>query len=738
VFPYDISDASGALRFSNDGVLLDALSGRHGSARITVNGRVNDSSRYAGFEIDARGENVSLDHDLYAALPESYQGLWRDAAPVGLSDIHAVIRRAQGSPEVGRHDPHVRIDTRLLSGSVSYEGRRLTQADGLIRIQEGELELHDFHAWLDDGELRASGTVSNSGGGDSRESDVVIEASNLDLTRAESSDPGAVDAHIRFEGRGDVWGRVVRAADSGSPAYVIRLTGGSLMGFDAGEAWQVDRGWVHRGEVLQDVMDLRAHRGAAELHLQGQLPVESNPALPMSLSIQCGRGDIATLLRTLVPPRWVAVRDALGLAGSGGVEIQFDRERQSDGSMRSEALIDLRAERMKPTPIPLDLREIAGRVRVSDEGFSVEDVQARYGAAGRFGVSGVGGWESGNTWSRIDVDVRDIDLTPDCVDAMPGALSKLLKRMAASGRINTNLGRLRLESRGAEHWDINGQLGFSDAFLDLGLPVEEFQGTLSGSFQVRPGQLVTLDADFAIDEGRLGGRAIREWEGRIERAAGETGVRLEGIHGRIHNGEVNGEASIDPETGAYELSITLHELNFAALMSGTDAEQADPETSGVVSGHVFVRGQGGDVATRAGGGELRIMGASLLHSRVTASVVEAERAAKHPVGATIEQAELRFAWDGNLLRFNRVDLHTPARRLIGEGSWNTDSGAISFNLIGASREDALRLPVLTDLLELAGNELVQYRIIGTSDNPKTSIEPLHALTDPVKRLLRGG
>ncbi len=86
-FPYRISDARGRVRFSNDGIVFDGLSGRRGAGRIRADGRMVDSTSWTGFELSFRGHNITSDAALYAALPPEYQALWRSAAPVGVQEM---------------------------------------------------------------------------------------------------------------------------------------------------------------------------------------------------------------------------------------------------------------------------------------------------------------------------------------------------------------------------------------------------------------------------------------------------------------------------------------------------------------------------------------------------------------------------------------------------------------------------------------------------------------------------
>jgi hypothetical protein len=284
-------------------------------------------------------------------------------------------------------------------------------------------------------------------------------------------------------------------------------------------------------------------------------------------------------------------------------------------------------------------------------------------------------------------------------------------------------------------WSAIGRITLQDAELKVGLPLTAAYGELSGSCEIGPDQQIAVTADFAIDRGWLAARPIERWEGWLVRAPGSNRLRVEGIHGRLCDGDVTGSVELDLDTSTYELSFVLRDVSLEQFL-GRNQDNAGRIRQGRLDGHVFVRGSTKDPTERTGGGELRIRGASLLSSPVTASVVEASRRQERPISDEVEHAELRFVWEGPELKFSRVDIHSRDLRLVGMGRWNTRSGALSMTLLGATPEDAPRLSPLTELLESAGQELLQYRVEGTASKPRVTIEPLHNLTEPLRKLLR--
>ncbi len=739
-FPYRIEDAWGRLRFSGGSVYLEGLHGRHGATRVRADGRVYTTKSWSGFDLTFRSENVALDPDLYAALSPRHRRLWDTADPVGLCDAHVTLHRDEGSADTGPLNTSVHVDGRLLSGSLSVAGnRRLDHADGLFSIAHGVVTLRDLHGYFGDAALRLSGTVDAANQARPPQADVHLEAVGVPVQRvseihdARDESIGTID----FQGVGDIWGQVRGNGDVTSPAthYTVHLRDGVLTSFDPTQPWQHTQGWIALSGEQQRIISLAARGDEAWLEAAGTLPPRVGVSTPIALDLRAADTRIERLLQRVVPGRWARVREALGLAGQGSLSMRFESEATDDRPARLSADIHLEAERMKPEPLPLDLNAMKAHLTLRADGLELHQATASYGDSGEIQVSGRAGWEAGSAWSDVRVAARGLEFCDDLIGAMPDPFADLLRRMGPKGRVNATLDRVRMSGAADRSWQIDGRVLFEHADLRLGLPLTDFDGELSGTCRVDPEGRVELKAEFMVDRGQLAARSIERWEGALTRDVGERWVRLEDVRGRLCDGEVVGLARIDPANAAYELSLTLHDLSLEQFLRRPGSDGSPRR--GRIDGRVFVRGKAGDDATRRGGGELRIRGASLLGTPVLASVAEATRRANRRISDALERVELRFIWDGSELKFVRAEIHSRELRLVGEGSWNMRDDSLSMTLLGAHPEHWPRVAVLSDLIEVAGQELLQYRVTGTAASPQVQVEPLHNLTEPLRKLLGG-
>lgn len=738
-FPYLWRDVRGTVRFSDAGITLEALSGSHGSATMRINGRVNNVERWTGFQLSVDAKDVALDRDLLAALPEEYAGVWRDADPVGLCDVAVELTRAEGSERTGPLPTGIQVDALLTQGGLTA-GRtvRLEDASGHFRIEDGMLQISRLAGTHRGATVQLSGALDLRRREAGRAERVSLNTSDLPLERVSHvrDAQGESLGEIRFAGRGNVWGSVSRGADGLRDDYSVEVTDGTLTAFAADLPWSRARGWITLDDREQRIVRLDARRGEDWISVNGRLPAEGRTG-QAALEVRSETGAMDQLLRQLIPARWARLREMLGASGAGGLEMSLRVDPDAESALRQQAEIQLTLERLRPLPLPLDLRRIDARLSLNAHGFELKNAAAHYGANGRVEVAGSGRWEGAAPWSELHVDLHEIAIDAAFVEAMPEPLARLLRRMAVQGRADGTIDRLRVSGGAGSEWDFIGRLSLIGTDLRVGLPLENADGELSGRCLVPPNQEPSLELDFLVSRGVLAGRPIERWEGHVIGEPGARWLRIEELRGRIADGEVFGFARFDPVSGAHELSLTLSGLRLGDLIRpGKPGGSVMRE--GRVDGHVFVRAESDDPASRVGGGELSIRGASLLASPVTASVVEATRGRRGSLRESVEQALVKFAWVGDDVNLSYVDIQSSDLRLVGEGHWNTDTNRLSMTLLGAPPATAPQLGVLSELIESAGRELMQFRIDGTADAPRVTVEPFHGLTEPLRRMMRGG
>ncbi|MBL8877491.1 MAG: hypothetical protein JNG88_00100 [Phycisphaerales bacterium] len=721
-FPYPLDDVYGALHIVNGGFDLDGITGMHGGARFRLDGHVDHSGPWTGLALRIRGDSVAMNQDLYAALPLGYRKLWAGASPVGLADVFATVSRPDGQTQNRPFPLDVHIETRWLNAGFNADaGLRLTDADGLITIGD-ELIIHDLYGYDGGASVRVSGGVSSRSKGGRDAAELRIEAHDMPLRRDASiiagGDAGDESREpLKFTGVADVWG-VSRNGADGRPTerYVAHVKDGVLQtGADACE-WPGVNGWVVSDE--QHLRILNIEGGDEHRHVSGEADIPLTGGA-MRVRLDALDEDISQFLSCVAPPAMAPAANLLKLTGPGAISLAWD-------SVAGRDVLGVYAEvgAAWPPALPFKLSDLRGRLHTDGNSVQLEEVIARVGPQGTFFAAGGGWWSEGARDLVFEFGVKqlpiDAKLWAFITGSKPGPPSVQPK---FAGDLEASI-----TARIGESIDCDGEISVRDLRADVGLLLENCDGYFAGSAFLPPHRPAEFDLEFEFAVGRLAGRAIRDWRGRISRTAGP--VRIHDVQGVICGGALAGALEYDPDVNRYELTVSLKGANADEFQQ----KPATPASKGRLDASLTLRGIGANDDSRIGAGDLRIYDTSFVKVPVLADLLESLRL-RSDVDETLDFAQLHFAWEGRVLRLTDVEIHGRDIRLVGEGLWNIDTDRVELLLVGANPRNWPRIAVLSDVVELAGSELVQYRVSGTVQKPEIVPEPLHRLTDPIRRLI---
>lgn len=365
--------------------------------------------------------------------------------PTGACDARVTVRREEPLPSGDVSPTDVRVDARLLGGSLLVRpGQRLQTADGSLTITSEVLAIHDLHGYLDGAAVRLDGTLGVNG--DQSLTDLHLEATDVQIEWGDPLGTARSPADIQFVGkwRADVWGRI-RGDAAGTPAnqYIVRVKDGVLTGTDSNQIWERCEGWIRVADDLRDIMTFQARQGDASLQVSGTLTAApgSSESTPLVLDITDARMEL--IVPQFIPRRWSQVIEALGLAGPGAVTVRLRPDESSASSAGRVAVVDLGARRMKPVPLPLDLRDVRASADVTADGMVLHEARAAHGEEGEIHASARLEWQNGNPRGEFSLLAEHVDISPELIDALPDAAAGLLRRLAPHG----TCGRTSITSR---------------------------------------------------------------------------------------------------------------------------------------------------------------------------------------------------------------------------------------------------------------------------------------------------
>ena len=105
------------------------------------------------------------------------------------------------------------------------------------------------------------------------------------------------------------------------------------------------------------------------------------------------------------------------------------------------------------------------------------------------------------------------------------------------------------------------------------------------------------------------------------------------------------------------------------------------------------------------------------------TVAQAQPEARRRLAGDAERIDIDFDLQGSVFDLNRVNLSSGSSRLVGKGTWQSGSDQLELTLLLAP----LNLPTAPpfNLVDIAREELAQYRVTGTTTQPQVALEPLH-------------
>lgn len=734
-FPYVFEDVRGFIRFAGGRIQIDDVLARHAAGWGSVSGVVNNTRHWTGFDVTFRAKSIALDGDLYEALPPEHQRLWRRSDPLGICDMVVRVHRPEGTPDTGPLSPRTVVDANLLRGSLTLEdGRRLVNASGRFTIDNQQILIHDLHGFDGEMAVRLAGHVAADG--EEMAGDVRVEAIDMpvDYSTALANDAQGRAQRVVFAGRADAWGRVHKSASDARQRHhlAVRVKEGELRGFDPSRTWSDSEGWILVRDGVQEILAFSCRQGAARLNVTGRLPTGQAGGDALALYLRADTPAVRSLLPQFVPADWIELANSLGLDGAATVDVHLLPAEGAAAAGRS-ARVWLQADSMKASAMPLTLSDVEAELSLAPGDFELHASRARVGADGEIEAEARGRWSDQGADASVTVTARGLSFTPELMDASPKPLGDLLKRLQPKGDFDAFLPTLRISGAARKSWRFEGRVPFRGVSLSLGLDLEQLEGVLFGLCEIDPNGQARVATEFEIHSGRIAGRPIENWKGQMSWQPGDRCVRLLDMHGELCDGEAVGSVAIDPDSGEYELSLALRDVSAGELFPPPE-DQPERQRRGRLNGRVHLTGRGKAIASRLGGGDLRIRGAAILQTPVLASVAQAdpERAA---IDDTVDQADVRFLWEGSILRLQRVDIQSENIRLIGEGTWDLRDDTVRMTLLGAHPRHWQRVPVLTDIVETAGQNLIRYTVEGPLSAPKVSARPLYHIDEALRILL---
>ncbi len=758
-FPYRLTNVTGTVRFADDGVWLENLSGDHGSGLAVINGHLDSPDWFTGLRLDITADNAPLDPALRQAVPEKFRDIWRRFDTVGLANLNVRLRRAPGTREKGPGPWTTYIDAELVEtfGRFVQFPYHLSHVTGRLIIDNDRIRVSGLTGMHGPTSVRLDGEA-RYGAEDGRELEFRLEARDLaideDLASVLPPDGRKAFDRMRPSGRVDLLGRVFMTRDAQHVSYDIAADLHDVAICYESLPCPVEKirgrlAFTPQRIVLTDISGRRASAARpqttsagdatpTEITLRGH--VEHRADGPMvDLTIGCDQLLLDKALYDVLPAGLKKTWDTF--APTGRIHLTTHIRRAGIGPKRvstHETTIETLGNTVCYPALPVKVGDVRGRIHMTDEWAELRNMTGRFGE-GRLQLSGriplVGRERTG----RLRLRAEGMRFDEPLRKALPNRMRKAWDGLEPSGTFDLDLTELtyHVAPDRPVAWTYRGRLALHDATLNLGFEATEVEGSLSGHGTARgDGSDLTVDAALSLKRGAINQRVLTDLTGRMRRAPGSSTLVLSDLIGQIYGGRASGygQAEFGPSDTRYGLHMIVRDMALGPFLNSTRSKDTPPtKATGTVDGRLYLSGVSGQVGSRHGAGEVHVRHAQMYKLPFVLAMLSTINFAI-PDDNAFHNAQAVFHLQGDQLVFETIELQGKSLSMLGSGSMDTETETLNLTFLTGSPHPLPRIPLLTEMVQNVSRELMEIEITGPLSDPSMQGRSLRSLRTTLEAL----
>jgi len=742
-FSFPVHDLTGDIEFAGDDLRVD-LVGRHGSGSVRVAASIDYRTSYPSFDVRVNGLNIPLDVDLYAALSDRYQSIWKRFNPQGMADITVDIHRDGAGQDAGMPQARTDVTARLHDSFVCFAGYPypLENVFGDIDIADDRIRFHGLTGSRGAATVRIDGEVAFTEA-DRPQANLRLEARDvpIDQTLADALPPegrGAIE-QFRATGSLDLLGTISTHETRG--AFVYDLVASVRDTQIAYRDFPLDirdvAGEVH---IRPDrISVIRAHGRHKHAPITATGDVHRTPEgfvadltfasseLLLSETLRAALPEpVQRIWSTLNPKGKVAIESAVHLVSEGDVHEE---------RYRTTLTFDDAAFRYDRFPLPL--HEVKGRVFIDHRQIEIAELVGRHDD-GQVTISGRIDLTGAEPRGVLRITGRNLKADKSFINRLPPALCRLVKSWRFRGCFDIDLDPLRFSADADAGWtfDYQGHMKLLDASATFGVLCEHIDGSLELIGRVSPDQRPAWAANLKLDRATLAGWHFQNLTARIAASDESNVVYIRDAVADAYGGQATGfgQVTLMDDRTEYQGSIVARGLQlseYVKTLSADQPETGDEPAKGEIDGNLMVRGRTGKGGYFEGAGEMFVRNAQVWKLPLVFAIFQVLNLA--PDENVFHDGWLRYAVSPNIITFHKIDLQGKAISLIGGGRMDLRTRQLDVTLLAGSPV-RIRLPFVTELLEGASRELMELHVRGTVQEPRITPLPLRSLREALDDL----
>jgi hypothetical protein len=767
-FPYPLRNVTGKVAFGPDPVHGEKLEiqgvrgwgvvgGPNENNFVTINGSFAPINPDGEVHIRITGEHLYGEPTFRAALPREARDALKILDPSGRGDYPTFKTNvaADVTRELGPRKPvlvTVSLDLEDAAGAFEAFPYPLDHVTGHVVVAPNCVTIDHCTSKKGDASVMIDGKVTF---GKDRPvvPDVTLIARNVPIDKtllaAISPDRRSWLEFLGVTGKLDVDGKIAgsvmpttsttqpttRPSDV-TVALDMFVHDGTLWPHDTTFAISDLSGKLRLADNRVTLGDFKGKRGEASLFASGSVDwVGGAPQLAVTASAK--NLHLEPALYQLLPKDAQTAWDTVQPEGTVDVSLRYGNgaattQPTTAPTTRPVYQVTLNPNKLAATvkSLPYKLTELTGTIEVTPNGATLQNVIGKHGAA-TIAVNGTG---SADTWN-LQLSARRLPVDDDLRSALPPALCKLLNSMKLRGNLSFDFQKLNYRpGKGKAEGDVDlvGGVWFSEASMDLGVPVTDASGVIKLDTALRAGKLAGLKGSVQAPALIVAQRPAKDFYCELFKPENQDVMRLDKIQGSLAGGEIAGQVDVafpDNASSRFALGLVLRNSDITALTGEKDIH-------GQLTASLALEGSWDDPATRRGRGDVAVSGRDMYQIPLMLGLLQITNLSL-PISSPFSEGNARYNVDGQKITFEQIELRASNMIMQGSGSLNFDTKKVRMTFV-TDNPNWPKLPLVNELIQGAKHELLQIHVNGTVTEPKVSGSVLTTFQTTVDEVLRGG
>ncbi len=750
-FPYPIDHLAGQIGFTQSGIQLNRLVGKHGAVDVQIDGWAKGRGEERQYRYNITTDNMILDEALYAALRPGQKRMWDLFQPTGV--VAADYWLIRTSPTDKRMN--VSVDLKGVNATFREFPYPVTDLAGKLYFDRDGVTATNLLS--ESGSRRIAVNAKVTGLAAKKPIYYVgIEAANVPL---DATLERALPAHYResyrelgADGTADMRARVFSTGDAnnvGPIAYVAEV-------FCNSKSLRLEQFPVVLSDVVAEVVVSPDSLAVKRLQGRyGQSPVVVTGDVLLAPDRK-SRQYHAKVTAEEVPVDGTTIgllskplaEQLLAFCPQGNVNVVLDlRTPDSNDPASRSAQVDCLGLKVNHNRFPYPLENVHGTISLVGDSLTLENLTAspadpdQTQPSASLRIDGSISLDKGSfAGAAFTAKARDMTFTKALGGALPKAFAGFYQGLSPQGPFDLEVTNLTASRTGSDEMLV--EFAARADFKDCDLRVSGLDAKLSG--------VVETEASYRTKQGLSMGRARLAGERLVVKGRTVSNVSAEAVYdpnsrvwsaedlvGDCCRGKVLGRlrvGGVEAEASEYQLEITLTGVDaHQFLQADSTASTVDkPYSGGVMNAWMSLGGHAGQTASRRGVCQFDVANMRVGKVSLLTNLLSVLRLSE-PTEYTFDRMLLDSYIKQDTLLIRKLDMSGRNVAFAGSGTMFLPTGELNLTLTARGQRIAAADPsIFQSLTEGLGGAVVRIEVGGTVTEPRVTTKTLPVIEESLR------